>query len=474
MTAPAEIYIHSTLAYCTHCGTAEFARIMARESGVYLERVCPAKGTSSIKIAADPAWYRKRTLQPRSLTATPGGNPVRKGCPYDCGLCQWHSGKLHLPVFSITNDCNLDCPICFTFNRPDQKYYKSAEDTKKNIGHILHCSGSVQLINLTGGEPTLHPQLFELLEACRQEGIGRITMNTNGLRLASDVHFTEQLKAAGVQVVLSLDTLDAGKSRLIHGRDITQAKQKCLEHLEALDIPTTILPVCIKGCNEDDVAAIVHTYLHKPFVRSITIQNMTYTGKNGQTFHPREHITLDEVEALLSGQGDISQDDFFAPASYHPLCYSAAYYIVRDGELIPLNRVLGSEAMAEMSKDAYVLNPCRDFSAEFREGINKLWAEGMSERKLAILRAFLHAVYPDGGFLPEKERQEVLEQWIKMILIHPHMDADNFDIARVSSCGDLVPDEQGQMIPACSYNLLYRQNDPRFWAEGPVQKGGEG
>jgi uncharacterized radical SAM superfamily Fe-S cluster-containing enzyme len=223
--------------------------------------------------------------------------------------------------------------------------------------------------------------------------------------------------------------------------------------------------VCIKNCNEEDVAEIVHTYFHKSFVRSITIQNMTYTGKNGQAFSPRRHITIDEVETLLTRQGGISQNDFFAPASYHPLCYSAAYYIVNDDELISLGQVLGYDVLIEMSQDAYILNPNRDFSDEFRQGINRLWADGMTERKLKMLRAFLDAVYPSATVLSEKERVEIMEQWIKMILIHPHMDADNFDIARVCSCGDLVPDENGQMIPACAYNLLYRQKDPRFWIE---------
>jgi hypothetical protein len=52
---------------------------------------------------------------------------------------------------------------------------------------------------------------------------------------------------------------------------------------------------------------------------------------------------------------------------------------------------------------------------------------------------------------------------IKMVYIHPHMDEDNFDMARVSRCGDMVPNESGVMMPACSYNLLYRRRDPRFW-----------
>ena len=146
-----------------------------------------------------------------------------------------------------------------------------------------------------------------------------------------DAEFAEKIKESGVQLVLSLDTLDPDKSVLIHGRDITGLKEACLQRLETLNIPTTILPVCIKGVNEVEVAEIVHAYLRKPFVCSITVQNMTFTGRNGSRFEPREHITMDEIETLLSSKPGIKEEDFFSLSSYHPLCYSAAYYIVHNG-----------------------------------------------------------------------------------------------------------------------------------------------
>jgi uncharacterized radical SAM superfamily Fe-S cluster-containing enzyme len=468
----AETYVRSTMAYCPVCKKAEFARIVVRESGVFMERLCPERGAISTRIAKDPEWYAARTAVPRRAVSHVPCQPSVKGCPFDCGPCEWHTGGLHLPVFSITNDCNLDCPICFTHNRADCRYYKTVEETRQIVSHIVERAertkqgGGLQLINLTGGEPTQHPDLFAIIDACRHERIGRITLNTNGLRIAGSRDFAERIKEAGVQLVLSLDTFDPATSVLIHGKDITKAKRKCLDMLSELDIPTTILPVCIKGINDHEIPDIVHDSLRRPFVRSVTVQNMTYTGKNGSLFTPREHITLDEVETLLARREGIMREDFFSLASYHPLCYSAAYYIVRGERMISLARLLGRELLTEMSTDAYILDPKRDLSAPFRDAINRLWAEGTDEESLAILHEFFSALYPAQRRLSETEQQTVLEKWVKMVLIHPHMDEDNFDIDRVSACGDLVPDEQGRMIPACAYNLLYRQQDPRFWAVG--------
>lgn len=464
MMESGETYLRSTLAYCDRCNRTELARIMARETGVFMERMCPAGGVESVKIAGSRAWFSERTSVPRPINEIKDRLPSRRGCPFDCGPCQWHTGGLYLPVFSITNDCNLNCPICFTYNRPDRKYYKTAEETKRIIDHIVRASGGVQLINLTGGEPTLHPDLFAVLDACRSEGIGRITMNTNGIRIAEDEHFADRIKGSGVQLVLSLDTLDPDTSRIIHGKDITGLKRKCLERLESLKIPTTILPVCIKGVNDTEVADIVHTYLRKPFVHSVTVQNMTFTGKNGSRFEPREHITMDEIEELLSTRPGIGTQDFFPLSSYHPLCYSAAYYIVCDGQLISLAKLLDTEVLRKMSGKGYILSPDQDLSTHVRDGMNRLWASGADEMTISILKKFLSSLYPVERQISQAERMRLLETWVKMLLIHPHMDRDNFDIDRVSSCGDLVPDEQGHMIPACSYNLLYRRTDRRFWA----------
>jgi hypothetical protein len=460
-----ETYLNSTLAYCDVCRKTELARILAGPQGVFLERVCAARGHERVRIAVDSKWYQQRMAWPQKPETSARTRASEKGCPLDCGPCQWHSGRLHLPVFSITNDCNLDCPICFTYNRPDQKYYKSIADVEKIVRHIIEHSGGVQLINLTGGEPTLHPQLFEVIAACRRPEIGRITLNSNGLKIANDFGFAEQIKQAGVQIILSLDTLDPEKSRIIHGRDITGLKKKCLETLEALDIPTTILSVCIKGVNEPDVAAITHDCLRKYFVKGVTIQNMTFTGKNGSRFSPRSHMTMDEVELLISGKDGITREDFFPLASYHPLCYSVAYYLYENNRLISLARVLAKDLLYEMTRGHYHLQPEQDFSRDFEQGLNRLWAAGADEETIRTLRQFFLALYPRDQNITEAERRRLIEKKVKMLYIHPHMDRDNFDIDRVSRCGDLVPDESGRLIPACAYNLLYRQKDARFWVE---------
>ncbi|MCP4137379.1 MAG: radical SAM protein [bacterium] len=458
-----EIFINATLAYCTDCGKTETARIIARDSGVYMERMCPAGGVRSVKIAARYSWYMDRVVKPQTVSQPKKIKESKKGCPEDCGLCGWHTASIQLPVFSITNACNMDCPICFTYNRKDQQYFKSLEDTNRILDAIFENAGDVQLINMTGGEPTLHPGLPDLVAAAYKRGIKRVTVNTNGLKLAEDKELAQKIKESGAHMVLSLDTMDPEKSIIIHGMDVTEQKRKALEVLETYNIPTTILSVCIKGVNEEDVREIADEYIGKNFVRSVTIQNMTYTGEQGRDFTPRDHITIDEVESLLARNEKFEEEDFFSLGSYHPLCYSVAYYIVYENKTYSLTKVLDPETLSGFTADNYFLDPNRDFSRDFRDGINRLWAEGEDEDYLKVLRKILEQFYPHDKIISREERNRLGEEMVKMVYIHPHMDEDNFDIDRVSRCGDVVPDESGQMVPACSYNLLYRQRDERFW-----------
>ena len=112
-----------------------------------------------------------------------------------------------------------------------------------------------------------------------------------------------------------------------------------------------------------------------------------------------------------------------------------------------------------------MLDAKKDFSVHLRNGIDRLWAEGEDDNFINILKNFISELYPQGVNITPRERRKIAEKMIKMIYIHSHMDEDNFDIDRVSRCGDIVPDESGRMIPACSYNLLYRKLDSRFWME---------
>lgn len=89
---------------------------------------------------------------------------------------------------AITNMCNLSCFYCHNEGQPHYKESKfmSLNYVKELIAWLLDNEIYVESINLTGGEPLLHPDLIEIIDECKKI-TDEVRINTNGVLL------TEQL-----------------------------------------------------------------------------------------------------------------------------------------------------------------------------------------------------------------------------------------------------------------------------------------
>lgn len=459
-------YLGTVQGMCRECRALVPARVFEEEGAVYQERLCPKCGPARARLADDVEWYLARSsttvhCKPSLLP----GTPVAAGCPNDCGLCSAHANACHLPVFSVTNACNMECPICFTYNRADRKYFMSRGELCSLLDSLVARVGPLDLINITGGEPTLHPDIFGLLQECKRPEIGRITMNSNGLRLAEDEEFCQALAELGVYVVLSFDTFKTERALRIHGRDVTVQKQKALANLQRFGIGTTLLNVMIRGLNDDEIGNIIELAKTHSVVRSVTVQTMTFTGNGGRDFRPRETMPLDgAARAIERGtKGEMRISDFFAHSSAHPLCYSVAYYLRDGNHYQSLSDFFSIAELRSMLAGSYLLQPGEDRQGLFNQAVDRLWVEGDPKNLLQGVRRLVDQMYPPGKSLGKAERQAAAEQNLLAIYLHSHMDEETLDLARLAVCPDQVPDREGRLIPACAYNLFYRQRDPRFW-----------
>ena len=462
-------YLGTVQGMCRECRRMVPCRVIEEGGAVYQERLCPSCGKSRARIADRVEWYlRMRRTGVRCKPSRLAGAPVREGCPRDCGPCGFHATACHLPVFSVTNVCNMACPICFTYNRPDQRYFMTRPELARILDYVVERAAPLDLVNITGGEPTLHPDILALLEECRRPEIGRVTMNSNGLRLAEDEALCRELARLGTCVILSFHTLRPETSRLIHGRDVVAVKRKALENLERFGIPTTLLNVLIRGINAGEIGDILRLAREHSVVRSVTVQTMTFTGHGGKDFQPRDRMPLDGAAAAVESAtaGELRQADFFPHPGAHPLCYNVAYYLKTDGRLRSFTDFLSPQQLRDMLTGGYLLQPSDKAGEHFRTAIDRLWAEGRDDRLLRQLKDLVGQLYPAGRNLTRFERQRIAEEAILTIYLHAHMDEDTLDLARLVACPDMVPDSSGRMIPACAYNLFYRQKDPRFWMAG--------
>jgi len=449
-----EIYINSTLAFCPQCRENELARIVARKSGVFMERLCAKNGVSTIKIANDYQWYLDRINQAQYISKTKNARSSARGCPLDCGICEWHSESIRRASFSVGSD-NLVYNSDKRDDNTDESHFKNLEDIKKIINHLMENTGRLETISFTGMESLLHPKLFEIIKLLHECGVKKVVAETDGSSGFDDLDFVQKLKESKIHVAFIHDTLDPPKSITPHGKDVSVKKIESLQILESYQIPTELLLLHCKGINDEKIPDLVQEYISKEFVRNIVILNQLFNGSNKLQSSPQVPATIDEVENVLARAEMISQKDFISHPHCHPLCSSVAYYIVHGRQSVALSRILNSNDIKGVFERCCTPSSVKDFSRKIWDGVNRFWSDGDNQSSVNVLREFVREIYPAGKMISDKKIWENAEKMTKGVYIHQYMDESNFDINRVSRCGDVFIDNSDRIMPVCSHYLIH-------------------
>lgn len=467
----AERLIHTTTSLCRTCKEAVPASVVALPSGeVWMRKSCDAHGAQEVRISTNVAWY-ERTRGERQQFVPPRvfKKELEDGCPFDCGPCTAHTQKVRLPVVTITSACNLDCPICYVHNKNDDAYHMPVEDFAMILEHLrTDHGGELDIVNLTGGEPTMHPRLFEMLAMAKAAGIHRVTVCSNGIRLAKDEAFVEQLAAYGARIALSFDTFDPHADKLMQGAHMLATKLKCMELCEKHGVDVTLIPVMTRGVNEHEVGQILDYAMARSNVRHVEVHTMTFTGQSGVAFQRSGRISMFEVleEIERTTQGRLRPSDFVTSPCAHPLCYQIAYLLIdpAGGPPIPFTRFLPAEELRAALSDRLYLEPSPRLEESIKQAIDRLWLEDDDEsaRALRLLRNMLDTMFPSDHPLTREQALRAGEKAIKAVYVHSHMDEETFDTERAIDCCDSNCYADGTTIPVCNYNVLFREKEAKF------------
>ncbi|MDA8115788.1 MAG: radical SAM protein [Actinomycetota bacterium] len=460
--------IKTTQSVCFECGRAVPALLFESDGKVFMQKECPLHGQRTGLVSGDADWYH-RTMSFASPATAPKERMTTQvdGCPLDCGFCTAHQQRMYLPVVSITSACNLDCPVCYTLNRRQDSFFMAKDEFARILEVIHRHDPNMQIINFTGGEPTLHPQFCELVEMCRQAGIHRITVSTNGLRLREDPELLSRLAELEARIVLSFNSFHEQPYRVSAGRNLLDEKLEILRLLDEHKLTTTLLTVVMAGVNDTEIGEIVRYVLESDFIVSSQIHTVTYTGQARTVFDRSTRLTTpDIIAAIAADNREIAQEDFMPSPCAHPLCYSQCYLLKLDaGQTVPLRRFLSSERMWHLLEGSFYMEPTLQTEEILGDAVNEMWGRAdptkLDHQVLAALRRLLRALYPSAP-ISYQARQKIAEHQIKTIYISSHMDDENFDLERIASCCVSVPAADGRLIPTCAYNNIYRQRDTRF------------
>jgi uncharacterized radical SAM superfamily Fe-S cluster-containing enzyme len=468
-----EVFHSFTRSTCPQCAKLVDGQRIIRGGKVYARKHCPEHGRSEALISGDAEWFL------RSLNFTSQGSKphefsteVKHGCPDDCGLCPDHEQHSCLPIIEITNHCNLECPICIVQNRDN--YHMSVAEFTGIIDGLVAKEGCLDTVNLSGGEPTIHPQFLELLEIANRPEIARVSISTNGLRIAADYGFCEELARRGVYVNLQMDAMSNPELRVLRGNgDHRKVNQKALDKLERAGVRTTLIATIAKGVNEDQIGKCVDLLYEKDFILSLLFQPAAFTGYGGSHFAPHDPLDVitipDVVHAVEAQTGKLKSSDFLPLPCSHPGCFGLTYLLKTDEGYVPFPRFIDLDAYLEIISNRGTIRPDVKFEHTIQDAIDKLWTSSDqipdSEKILSTLKGALRLMYPEERALELEERLQIGENLVKTVFIHAYMDLHTFEVDRIKKCCTHYALPDGRLMPGCAYNLFYRDKDPRYQHE---------
>ncbi|MDR1701561.1 MAG: radical SAM protein [Sporomusaceae bacterium] len=446
-----------TMALCPHCGQKVTARIVEKKGKIYLEKLCAQDGISDALICSDPQWYRD------SLSyIKPGQEPLAKGvaafrgCPGSCGLCPEHEQHTCLPVIEINSGCDLDCPVCLkNFQEPFSLTTRQFDDI---LSSLLRAEGEVNVINLSGGEPTLHEKFGEFLDLAAARGVLQTTVSTNGLTLLDSPAIRSHFKRTGAIAALQFDGFRPSTYTYLRGRDLSREKMATIEILEREGIKYSLVATVARGVNADEIEQIVDFFFRSQAL-SLMFQPVTFTGQAAGLSGEERRLTIPDVVQEIEKCRDVNKGDFNPLPCSHFSCFALSYYLkIAAGNYLSLKDFLGKEAYLDVIANKTLPGLDQSGYAIIKERIYDFWSaadtSASNEQVLKRLRQIIIDLN-ELDFAKEKVFAAGTE-FMKAIFIHQLMDAETLDFARLMKCCNHYPRPDGRLVPMCAQNVFYQ------------------
>ncbi|MGV0772744.1 radical SAM protein [Mycobacterium syngnathidarum] len=353
-------------AFCPHCHDEAPERplpdverlagmLIERDGRVWLERGCRTHGLVRTLYDEDPeilSYLEEWTAPTKAHTPDVAGNFDPIPSAYLRGLPEMQTQHTCILLADIAETCNLRCPTCFTDSSPDLRHVVPTADVLANVDQRLaRENGRLDVLMLSGGEPTLHPDLTELLDELAARPITRILVNSNGVRIANDDALLDLLTRhrERVEVYLQYDGVSEQAHRHHRGGDLRRTKSQALQRLSEREIFTTLVMTCALGVNDDEIGDMVRLALDTPYVGGLTIQPQFGSGRSG-AIDPMDRLTHTGVLKRLGPQTDgaVTWRDLTALPCSHPHCCSVGYLVRDDGDRWrSLVSVIGAESLKD-------------------------------------------------------------------------------------------------------------------------------
>ncbi|MBU7019034.1 MAG: radical SAM protein [Theionarchaea archaeon] len=484
--------MRKTRSLCPVCLEVIEADLKEEDGKVVMEKTCPEHGFFKDIYWGDVDFYRK--AQEFAHDGKGILNPMtvrKKGCPYDCGICDEHKTTTILANIDLTNRCNMHCPICFADTSSEYLYEPSYEEVVDMLCNLrseepVPCKA----VQFSGGEPTIRKDLPEILSKARELGFMQVQIATNGLKMAESPEYCRLLRDAGLNTAyLQFDGVTPDVYEKTRGFNAWPIKEDVIKNCEEAEATSICLvPTLVKGVNDHQIGDIIrYAFEHRKTVRAVNFQPVSFAGRMAYEDLVEMRITIPDFVKLVEEQtdGQITAEDFYVVPSVVPVSYlvealtgkpqieftchftcGVATYVFKDGDkLIPITRFINVKKMMQFLEEIS-RKPIKWWKKPFvawklYRQLSKCIDEKKKPKYLNI-RRMLFDILLGRKYLDEFSYEAVL------IGCMHFQDGYNFDLDRVQRCAIHYALPDGRIIPFCPFNTVHRKEFEREYAR---QKG---
>jgi uncharacterized radical SAM superfamily Fe-S cluster-containing enzyme len=447
------VFYELTRSICPQCRKVIDAKILLRDNKVYMAKRCPECGPFEALVYGDAEMYTAFAKYNKPGTIPLAfGTEIKDGCPLDCGLCPDHQQHACLGIIEVNSNCNMNCPLCFAAASPG--FSLTLEEVEAMLDDLVRTEGNPEVVQFSGGEPTIHPQIMDFVRAAKDRGIPFVMINTNGKRIAQDDRFLAELNEVRPSLYFQFDGFDSKTYRIIRGEpEILEEKLRALDRLASIGLNVTLVPAIERGVNEHEIGRIIDFAIKHPAVRGINFQPAFHAGRH-MTHDPMQRITIPDILKMIEEQTEkkFMSSDFIPVPCCFPTCNSVTYAFIDGDQVTPLSRVVNVYDYLD-----YITNRVMpDFSLEIKKALEGLWSSSSVPGSQKSAEQFSVSCQACG--LPESITVGDIAQNMLMIMLQDFMDPWTFNQKNLMKCCKEFLLPGGKQVPFCSYNTVgYRE-----------------
>ena len=447
--------LKTTLSLCAECLAHVPAAVFERAGRVLLAKRCGLHGAQLALLESDARFYRlsnkdrwgRRYGEAAVMDIPPfAGSCCGPGeacgseasAPWPHDFADQRGNKTCTVLVEITDACNLACRVCYSDSHGDRVLPLAA--FQRHVEALVAQKGTLDSVQVTGGEASLHPQFWEMLRWLHAHaGVGKIYLPTNGINFAKP-GVAERLAPLRdkVLVLLQFDGTDAPTNDTLRRAHPQRLRLKLLRTLDRLRVPMQLTMTLARGVSEADIAWVVQQGRRHRNVRLVAMQPAFFSGRYELEPGVMDRLTLsDVVKGVVAGAAGKARDDDFLPIPCsHPNCGWVTLFARRFGLFANIARHVDLDAV--MNEVAYKTLLRK---REMQDIVGTRGGGGLR------------------GVLARLARRLIRPQDVFGIAIKPFMDRYNYDQDRVSSCCHHILDTHGAPVSFCEYNARLRAGD---------------